>query len=147
MSASPPRWSGAFVSAGVEALPCRAVSTFPVSADVLDPAEDLLQLPDVAKLLDLPLTRVHQMLRDKQILAVRRGSVAAVPTVFFDEDEGRVIKPLPGLLAVLFDGGYQPSEILRWLFTIDESLPGRPVDVLRGQQAREVVRRAQAMAF
>lgn len=118
-----------------------------MSTDVLAADVDVLQLPDVAKVLDLPVTRVHQLLRDNQLLAVRRDKVAAVPTLFLDLEEGRVVKMLPGLLAVLLDGGYEPPQILRWLFTEDDSLPGRPVDVLRGQQAREVVRRAQAMAF
>ena len=52
-----------------------------------------------------------------------------------------------GGLAVLHDGGYTEIEILRWLFLADDSLPGRPVDALHGDLAREVIRRAQAMAF
>jgi hypothetical protein len=132
---------------GLEAIPCTAVSTFPVNADVLDPAVDVLQLPDVAKVLDLSVTRVHQLLRDNQIIAVRRNKVPAVPALFLDETERRVVRLLPSVIVVLLDGGYKPTEILNWLFAEDDSLPGRPVDVLRTQQAREIVRRAQAMAF
>ena len=70
-----------------------------------------------------------------------------------------MVKSLPGLLAVLRDGGYHDTEILRWLFTADPSLTitrdgsreaisnARPVDALHAHQAREVVRRAQAMAY
>ena len=36
---------------------------------------------------------------------------------------------------------------MRWLFTFDDSLPGMPIEALHGHGAREVVRRAQAMAF
>ena len=66
---------------------------------------------------------------------------------------------LTGLLAVLRDGGYRDTEILRWLFTPDPSLTvtrdgtreavtnARPVDALHSHQAREVLRRAQAMAY
>ena len=39
-----------------------------------------------------------------------------IPKAFFD-DTGQVVKSLPGLLAVLHDGGYHDTEILRWLFT------------------------------
>ena len=81
-----------------------------------------------------------------------------VPQIFFTAG-GEVVKSLPGLLAVLRDGGYRDTEILRWLFTADESLTltrdgsresmtnARPVDALHSHQAREVVRRAQALAY
>jgi hypothetical protein len=81
-----------------------------------------------------------------------------VPKAFFDES-GHVVKSLNGLLSVLHDGGYRDTEILRWLFTPDPSLTirrdgstdnqanARPVDALHSHQAREVVRRAQAMAY
>jgi len=62
-------------------------------------------------------------------------------------------------LAVLRDGVYGDTEILRWLFTPDPSLTltfdgsrestanARPVDALKSHQAREIVRRAQALAY
>ena len=89
---------------------------------------------------------------------MRQGDAVVVPQVFFTE-AGEVVKSLPGLLAVLHDGGYQDTDIVRWLFTPDESLSitrdgarepvgnARPVDALHAHQAREVVRRAQAMAY
>jgi Rv2175c C-terminal domain of unknown function len=109
-------------------------------------------------MLGVPVTRVHQHLRDGHLLALRRDGIVVVPQMFFT-DSGHVVKPLPGLLAVLRDGGYRDTEILRWLFTPDESLTvprdntrgqltnARPVDVLHSHQAREVVRRAQALAY
>ena len=48
---------------------------------------------------------------------------------------------------MLYDGGFTEEEILAYLFTPDDSLPGRPIDALHGHGAREVIRRAQAMAF
>lgn len=81
-----------------------------------------------------------------------------VPQAFFG-DTGQVVKSLSGLLVVLHDGGYGETEIVRWLFTPDPSLTitrdgsnepcpnARPVDALHSHQAREVVRRAQAMAY
>jgi hypothetical protein len=118
----------------------------------------MFDLPRVAELLDLRVTRVHQHLRDGHLLALRRDGIVLVPALFFTES-GQVVKPLPGLLSVLRDGGYQDTEILRWLFTRDESLTvtrdgsreqltnARPVDALHSHQAREVVRRAQALAY
>lgn len=122
------------------------MSTFPCSEDVLPDSVPLLSLPDVAEQLDVVVTRVHQMLRDHQILAVRRDGVAGIPARFFDET-GAVVKPLPGLITVMRDAKYTDEEILEWIFTDDATLPGRPIDALHGPLAREVLRRAAADPF
>nr|WP_221218328.1 MULTISPECIES: Rv2175c family DNA-binding protein [unclassified Mycolicibacterium] len=134
------------------------VSSIPAGDDVLDPDEPLYSLPEVAELLRIPVTKVHQQLREGHLVAVKRGGVPMIPKVFLNA-HGGVVKSLPGLLAVLRDGGYRDTEILRWLFTADPSLTvtrdgtkesisnARPVDALDAHQAREVVRRAQAMAY
>ncbi len=134
------------------------MSSIPAAEDVLDPGEDVYDLPTVADLLGVAVTKVHQHLREGNLIAVRRDGVVVVPTAFFDHT-GHVVKSLSGLLAVLHDGGYRETEILRWLFTRDPSLTirrdgttdevpnARPVDALHSHQAREVVRRAQAMAY
>ena len=101
---------------------------------------------DVAKNLGVAVTRVQQLLRDQQLIAVRRDGVLGVPELFFDET-GETVKWLPGLIAVLHDGGFKDEEILLWLFREDDSLPGAPVQALHGDLAREVIRRAQAMGF
>ncbi len=134
------------------------VSNIPAADDVLDPDEEVYDLATVADLLGVPVTKVHQQLREGHLLGVRRNGTVVVPKIFFDE-HGHVVKSLPGLLVVMHDGGYGDTEILRWLFTPDPSLTirrdgatdsqanARPVDALHSHQAREVVRRAQAMAY
>lgn len=119
------------------------VSAIPAAPDVLDSAVEVLPLPDVAERLDLPVTRVHQMIRDGHLLAVRRDDVLSVPADFFAEDA--VVKGLSGTITLLRDNGFDEDEILRWLFTADDTLPGSPVEALRGDRGREVKRRAQAM--
>jgi hypothetical protein len=133
------------------------VSSIPAGDDVLDPDEPTYDLPGIAKLLGVPVTKVHHQLREGHLLAVRRAGDVVVPRIFFTES-GEVVKSLPGLLTILHDGGYRDTEIVRWLFTPDPSLTitrdgtrdaisnARPVDALHAHQAREVVRRAQAMA-
>ena len=138
------------------------MSSIPAGEDVLDPNEPIYDLPEVAELLRIPVTKVHQHLRERNLIAVRRNGVLVIPQVLFAESGPRsatVVKSLPGLLAVMHDGGYRDTEILRWLFTPDPSLTvtrdgaresisnARPVDALRSHQAREVLRRAQAMAY
>ena len=131
----------------LEPVNVTGVSTIPYSDDVLDPSVSLLQLADVSKVLEVPKARVEQMLRDRQLLALKRNRVPGVPEVFLDARNGQIVKGLPGLLAVLHDGGYQDEEILKWLFEEDPSLPGTPAEALHGDLMREVIRRAQAMAF
>lgn len=137
------------------------MSSIPATEDVLDPDEPVYDLPTVAELLKVSVTKVHQELREGRLLAVRRNGIPVVPQVFLAGAGGRsqVVKALPGLLAVLRDGGYHDPEIMRWLFTADSSLKltrdgsreplhnARPVDALHSHQAREVLRRAQAMAY
>ncbi|MBV9318641.1 MAG: Rv2175c family DNA-binding protein [Mycobacterium sp.] len=134
------------------------MSSIPAGDDVLAPDEPIYDLPRVAELLGVPVTKVHQRLREGHLVGVRRAGDVVVPQVFFT-DSGEVVKSLPGLLVVLHDGGYHETEIMRWLFTPDPSLTitrdgtrdavsnARPVDALHAHQAREVVRRAQAMAY
>lgn len=121
------------------------VSSIPTAIDVLDPTIEVLPLPDVAERLGVSITRIHQMLRDGQLLAVSRDGRPGVPADFLVD--GGVVKGLSGTVNLLSDGGYRAEEILRWLFTEDESLPGTPIAVLRSDRSREIKRRAQAMSF
>lgn len=137
------------------------MSSVPAGDDVLDPGEPVYGLADVAALLRIPVTKVQQQLREGHLVAVRRNGVPVIPRIFFATTgpAAAIVRPLPGLLAVLRDGGYRETEILRWLFTPDPSLiltrdgvrkptpNARPVDALHAHQAREVLRRAQAMAY
>lgn len=121
------------------------VSAIPAAADVLERSYEVLTLAEVAASVGLPVTRVHQMVRDGHLLAFRRDGVLVVPALFLN-GEG-VVKGLPGTLTVLRDAGFSPEEMLRWLFTEDDSLPGSPIEALRSSRGREVKRRAQALAF
>lgn len=134
------------------------MGSIPCADDVLDPDEAVYGLAEVADLLGIPVTKVQQQLRDGHLLAVRRTGAPMIPKIFFDET-GQVVNRLPGLLIVLRDGGHRETEIMRWLFTPDPSLTltrdrtvepqqnARPVDALHSHQAREVLRRAQALAY
>jgi len=123
------------------------VSDVPAVLDVLDPAIPVLPLPEVAERLGQPVSRVYQLLREGQLLAVRRDRVPVVPAEFLADDPPAVVKGLPGTLTVLHDAGFSDEDILRWLFTADESLPGTPIGALRSNRGREVKRRAQALAL
>jgi Rv2175c C-terminal domain of unknown function len=113
---------------------------------VLSEVVATLPVAEVAQRLNQPVSRVHQLVRDGQLLSFRRDGEVVVPADFLDEEDA-VVKGLSGTITVLRDGGYSDSDILRWLFAEDDSLPGTPVASLRAGRHREVKRRAQAMAF
>lgn len=106
-----------------------------------------LTLPDAAERLGVPVTRLRQMVKEGQLIAVRRGERRTwqVPAEFIGE--GKPVKGLAGTLTLLRDGGFSDAEALEWLFTPDASLPGRPVEALRENRGTEVKRRAQALAI
>jgi hypothetical protein len=115
-----------------------------VTEPASEPAE-WLALPDVAERLELSITRVHQLIRDGGLLAVRRDGALRVPIELIANRT--VLKHLPGVLTLLHDAGYNDEEALRWLYQPDESLPGTPAQALAGDRATEVKRRAQALGF
>jgi excisionase family DNA binding protein len=106
--------------------------------ETLTPAE-------VADVLGVSANRVRQLLREGKLMAVPGSGNSQVPADFLQG--GAVLKHLPGLLTVLRDGGFSEQEAFDWLFREDPSLPGTPVEALRGDRHTEVTRRAQALAF
>ncbi|GAA1307047.1 MAG: Rv2175c family DNA-binding protein [Brachybacterium tyrofermentans] len=108
---------------------------------------DWLALPDVALHLDVEVSRVRRLVDEGELIAVRRGDpvVRMIPAALLTEDG--IAPHLRGTITILRDGGFDDVELLTWLFTEDDSLPGRPIDQLRIGQRGEVRRRAQALAF
>jgi hypothetical protein len=122
------------------------VSGIPVADDVLDTAIAVLPLAEVANVLGTSANKVRQMLRDGQLIALKRDGDLCVPGDFFVKDG--IVKGLAGTITVLADSGFSRTEMLRWLFTADDTLPGStPINALRTSHGTEVKRRAQAMAF
>ena len=108
-----------------------------------------LTVPDIAERLGLRLSDVRQLIADRQILSARIGPrhVIAIPAKFVNETG--LLPELPGTFTVLRDSRMTDSEILRWLFTPDETLPvpGAPMDALLAGFKTEVRRRAMEAAF
>jgi excisionase family DNA binding protein len=100
---------------------------------------------EVAQTLGVSPSRVRQLIRDGQLMAVPGSGNSRIPADFVQD--GAVLKHLAGLLTVLRDGGFSDEEAFEWLFRDDESLPGTPVEALRGDRHTEVTRRAQALAL
>lgn len=109
--------------------------------------EDWFDLAAAGSVLGVSASRVAQLIKDHQLAAVvpvpREG--LKVPAMFFAD--GVIVKGVSGIITSLHDGGYDDVQILTWLFTDDDTLPGRPIDALRENRGSEAKRRAQAMAF
>lgn len=97
--------------------------------------------------LGVSVNKVRQLIREHHLAAAvpREGAGQRVPAELIMD--GQIVKGVPGLLTLLHDGMYDDREILAWLFTPDDSLPGRPIDALRENRGSEVKRRAQAMSL
>lgn len=85
------------------------------------------------------------MIRDGVLLGALHGGALRVPVEL--AADRTVLKHLPGVLTLLRDVGYNDEEMLRWLYTPDDSLPGTPAEALGDARATEVKRRAQALGF
>lgn len=106
-----------------------------------------LDVAAVGRILGVSSSHVTRLVKEHHLAAAvpvaREG--LKVPAAFFAE--GAIVKGVSGIITSLHDGGYEDGEILAWLFTDDETLPGRPIDALRENRGSEAKRRAQAMAF
>ncbi len=107
---------------------------------------DLLTLPDAALALDVSISRLHQYVRDGDLVATRtEQDVRMVPAMFLDD--GVIVKSLAAVITLLRDAHFRDDEIIDWLFREDDSLPGSPIEALRANRGSEVKRRAQVAGF
>ena len=97
--------------------------------------------------LGVSVSKVRQLIREHHLAAAvpSPGAGQQVPAELVMD--GEIVKGVPGLLTLFADGGWDDREMLAWLFTPDDSLPGRPIDALRENRGSEVKRRAQAIAL
>lgn len=104
-----------------------------------------MSIPEVAEALDVRQREVRTMLKDRALLAVRRGenNALAVSSLELIEEDGALV-PLPslrGTLVHLADSGYEDEEAMAWLMDANDLLGGeRPIDLLRAGNVHPVRR-------
>ena len=107
---------------------------------------ELLTLPDVAEALGIPITRVHQLLRDGQLVAVPGDAGRrCVPALLLQD--GAVVKWLPSVITQLRDARYADAEIVEWLFRADDLIGTAPIEALRAHRSADVKRLAQVAGY
>ncbi|MGH3433051.1 MAG: Rv2175c family DNA-binding protein [Thermocrispum sp.] len=122
------------------------MGAIPIADDVLAPEVGVIGFDDAASKLGISTGKLRQLLRDGQLIAIKRDGELLLPADFLGE--GGPVKGLGGTLTVLADAGFGTTEMLSWLFAADESLPGvTPINALRTHHGTEVKRRAQALGF
>lgn len=111
-------------------------------------APEYAPLPRIAERLGIAITKVHQLVRDRAVVAVRQDGILTIPAEFIDpESTTGIVKGLTATITLLTDAGYSDQEIVDWLYRTDDSLPGAPIHALRENRGREVHRRAQTAGF
>jgi hypothetical protein len=107
---------------------------------------ELLPVAEVAEQLGVKATRVHQHVRDGQLLLLRReDGVRGVPALLVQD--GAIVKHLPSVITQLRDARFSDEEIVDWLHRDDDTLPGSPIEALRANRGAEVKRRAQVAGY
>ena len=104
-----------------------------------------LTIPDLVEILGLSPGKVHRLIEDRQLLAVRRDGVLVVPASFLLDDEP--VRELRGTLVLLADSGFSDDEAMRWMLEPEDALATTPIEALRAGRKAEVRRVAQALAF
>jgi hypothetical protein len=107
---------------------------------------ELLTIPQAAEALGVEPRRVEQYVRDGRLVSLRDDSGAkCVPAQCIDETG--IVKHLPGVITLLRDAQFADDEIVDWLFRVQDSLPGSPIEALRANRGSEVKRRAQVAGY
>lgn len=131
--------------------PDRPAATLPPSrrawqAGTVHDGLELITLDSAAATLGVAVKRIHQLLSDGELIAIRdAGGERCIPARLLCD--GGVVKALPAVITLLRDARFADGEIIGWLFRADDSLPGTPIDALREDRGREVKRRAQVAGF
>ncbi|MDX2026668.1 MAG: Rv2175c family DNA-binding protein [Microcella sp.] len=104
-----------------------------------------MTVPDLVDVLDLSPGKVHRLIEDRHLLAVRRDKVLVVPEEFVHD--GEPLKDLRGTLMLLADDGFTDDEAMQWMLEVNDMLGVSPIAALRAGRKAEVRRVAQALAF
>ena len=114
-------------------------------SNALENVSEWITVPDAAELLGVPLGRVHRMLEEHELIAVKIDGVKKIPAEIIVACEP--LASLKGTVSVLLDSGFTLDEAIEWLYTADDTLPGTPMSALIAGRKTEIRRRAQALAI
>lgn len=117
------------------------------SAPAVHPFADIemLTIPELVERFQLSPGKLHRLIEDCHLAAVRIDGVLKVPALFVQDDHP--LPPLRGTLLVLRDAGFTNDEAVAWLLTENDELGERPIDCLVAGRKSAVRRATQSLAF
>lgn len=104
-----------------------------------------LTVPDLVEILGVGPGKIHRLLEERHLLAVRRDGILVVPDEFIVD--GEPLHGLPGTLTLLADAGFSDDEAMEWMLAENDQLEASPIAALRAGRKAEVRRIAQVLAF
>jgi len=108
-----------------------------------------LSVPECAQALGVRDSRVRELLRERVLIATRRGpnNALAIPADFLltDVPKPHVLPTLRGTATVLADLGLDDDAIVAWLLEDNAELGSTPVAALREGRRAPVRRVAQTL--
>lgn len=114
-------------------------------AENIAPEPSYFTIPELVERFSLTPGKLHRLIEDNYLAAVRVNGVLSVPTEFVQDDHP--LPPLRGTLLVLLDAGFSTDEAVDWLLAVNDELGERPIDALMAGRKSSVRRATQALAF
>lgn len=114
-------------------------------AELFPPDTEYLTVPELTQLLRTSPGKLHRMIEDRHLAAVRIDGVLRVPAEFIAGDEP--LSSLRGTLLLLHDAGFSNDEAVSWLLNENDELGERPIAALNAGRKSAVRRATQGLAF
>lgn len=109
------------------------------------PETEYVTVPELCERWGLTPGKLHRLIEDHHLAAVRIDGVLRIPAEFAPGDEP--LTALRGTLLALHDAGFSSDEAVAWLLSENDELGERPVAALFEGRKSAVRRATQALAF
>ena len=111
----------------------------------LPPDIEYLTVPELVERWQTTPGKLHRLIEDRHLAAVRIDGVLCIPAEFAGEHEP--LGSLRGTLLALHDAGFSDEEAIVWLLADNDELGERPIAALNDGRKSAVRRATQALAF
>ncbi|CAG7597002.1 hypothetical protein LEUCIP111803_00116 [Leucobacter soli] len=109
------------------------------------PETEYVTIPELCERWGTSPGKLHRLIEDRQLAAVRLDGVLRIPAEFAGPEEP--LNSLRGTLLALHDAGFDDEEAVGWLLARNDELDERPIDALLAGRKSAVRRATQALAF